>query len=291
MGAAGLTGAVAYPYGPAVPFMVKGQLPPTAYYVSADDTIVLGYQALGACPGFQVSALILTPDGQLKFEQVMPNLSVGVGFAQIPLIPPSECYVLSVTMSSTLNTRGVMFASVQVIRGFGTPNPVSRGLLCSGYPTTSENPTYPGGTQRESTYGLGWLQGLTGSVPAAGADWTYTFGSKQITRLKAIQAQLTTSAAGATRFPSLKIADGFGNFIAEIPPATSIGASIAGRVTWGEGLLSAAYSSGATAVLMMPTPTDLKLSGAAIVQVSTQGIQAADQWTAPVLYVEQWPIG
>lgn len=118
----------------------------------------------------------------------------------------------------------------------------------------------------------------SGVAPAAGADWSITVPGGQLWELISVYAQITTAVAVANRLPNLQISDGDITWLT-LPGDAATAASLTGTYVWANGISPLSAAHGITAGL----PRDLYLMPGSVVSVSTDNVQAADQWGVPVL--------
>lgn len=116
------------------------------------------------------------------------------------------------------------------------------------------------------------------AAPIAGADWTTTVPAGELWDVLSIFSSLTSAVAVANRAPRLQISDGNVVWL-DIPSAAVQAASLTYRYVYVEGATLAAVSNGQTVGI-----PDLVLLPGAIIRVTTDNIQAADQWAATYVY-------
>lgn len=118
-----------------------------------------------------------------------------------------------------------------------------------------------------------------GTAPGAGADWSVTVDAGRTWRLISVLAQLVTSSHAATREVDLTISDGTTTYFASAPAATQT-ASLTRKYCW-----AAKVSALALGVAINQGIPEFTLPAGHVIAVTTQNIDTADQWGAPVLYV------
>lgn len=119
------------------------------------------------------------------------------------------------------------------------------------------------------------------AAPAAGVDWTITVPAGRLWRVIGVLATLTTAAAVATRVVRLQATDGNATYLDLAPAATQV-ISLVRVYQWAQGLQPLAIGGNITGAL-----PDVVLQPGSILRVTTDAINAADQWSAPVVYVEE----
>lgn len=127
---------------------------------------------------------------------------------------------------------------------------------------------------------------MTGSDPAAGSQWSETVPAGKAWRLKAIYATLVTSAVVGNRLSSLSITDGT-NTILLIPDTTNVAASLTAKYLWmpyGGG----SYTPGVAVGVVNPLPEDFIVGPGYVLASTVSGMDAGDNWGAPVFTVEEF---
>jgi hypothetical protein len=137
---------------------------------------------------------------------------------------------------------------------------------------------------RPGHYALSEQRIITVGAPAAGADWSATVPTPARWRVNALQAQLTTGAAGGNRVPHLVITDGQGHSVYNFPSTANQLANSTAQYSAGATVMTAQFDN--AQVLVLPYP--LKLLQTWTIGTLTTGIQAGDQWSNIVLYVKEW---
>ncbi len=120
--------------------------------------------------------------------------------------------------------------------------------------------------------------------PAAGADWQATVPGGYRWRLKSITALLTAAVAVANRIATLWVSDGT-NPLVYLPTNLTVVASTAVRFTFMP--VEAPYNQVGPPIQCVSALPGFWLPSGYAFGVTTQGIQAADQWSGLVAYLEQ----
>jgi len=271
------------PYGPQITFETEGIAPPAAVYVSPTESIVVQMQSASVASTAFVIFRLLTPQGELKFEQYQLSGQSAPGTPIALNIPPSEGFLLSCVVISTNAQRGQCYVKIFLASGgFGAFT--ASQLLAQGYVSTYDSVSYPQSPNESSISGRGWLNGVFTAAPAAGTDIGITVPTFRRWRLIGFAASLNTSAAAGTRQPTFSIADPAGTGDAMNFPTPTVGPSFSGTVTWGAGAGQIATPN----VLQGSLPVDVLVSGGWTIGTSTFGLQAGDQWGVSTLFVEEW---
>lgn len=119
------------------------------------------------------------------------------------------------------------------------------------------------------------------ATPAAGAEWSVTLPGNQIWEVRSITATLVTSAAVATRRPSLVIDDQTTTFMRLVSGITSA-ASLTTVWSWVNGYDLETGASGSA--VTDPFPADLTLPAGHRIRSVTAAIDVADQWSSIVVW-------
>jgi len=271
------------PYGPLITFQTEGIPPPGAVYVGPTESLLIFMWSASVVSTALVVFRLLTPQGEIKFEQYQISGQSAGGIPIQLLIPPSEGFLLSCVVSGTNTQRGQCY--VKLLTAIGSPTSLQvTQLLAQGYVSTFDSMSYPESPTESSISGRGWLNGVFTAAPAAGTDIGITVPAFRRWRLIGFAASLNTSAAAGMRQPTFSIADPAGTGDAMNFPTPTVGPSFSGTVTWGAGAGQIATPN----VLQGSLPVDVLVSGGWAIGTSTFGLQAGDQWGASTLFVEEW---
>lgn len=179
--------------------------------------------------------------------------------------------------------RGQCYVGVELSRGgVSAREPVA--TLVKDYVAEGQGIAWPGSPVRASIEGPGALRTIVGTNPAAGAEVLETVPTGARWRLLAVRLVLTTDATVANRATALTLDDGANQF-ARFAPSSVNTASTAVSHTFTS--VGASFTSqGFTSPLLDPAAA-LLLAGYRI-GTQTSNIQAADDYAAPILLVEEW---
>jgi hypothetical protein len=194
---------------------------------------------------------------------------------------------LAVRTNSLVIQRGQLYAQVDVQRGDGASGTVL-GTLVAGYVRAVSGRAWPGSPLEGPDEGPGYVHAIAGNVPAAGADPVLPLPGPAVYRLIALDGVLTTNAVVAARTPLLTISvDGVTVF-----RASSSFDQPAGTVRGHTFSAGASHAPGTGVVMGLGhLPVDLRLnqsSGSVVPTLTTNGLQAGDQWAGLNLLVEEW---
>jgi hypothetical protein len=258
--------------------------PPVNAYITPDDSILVELYNRTTVFTVNVNARILLPDGRIVMN-TWPCQTTGVGAAGYPIRLP-EGFLLSLNVMPTVlpANYGSCFAVVYLCGG-GTIANQSMQILASGFISEYRPISWPPGPQERSTEGRGWLHSQLVSVPAAGADFSITVPSNLIWRVSSVIATLVTSATVATRITHLVIDDGT-NVVSDSVMRNGVTASSTQLMTWGSSFQQAAPSDNSQPGYL---EDGLVVPAGFRIRSLTTALQAADQYSAIYLLVEEWP--
>jgi len=259
-------------------------LPPAGVQVSPDDLLLV--QLRNSLAGVVV---------QVRWRLRAPNGEVLTGAFQVT--PASDRSLVSVVKAAGVGhlesvvvvvvsgtpTRGQLLASLHLI-GLPATAVNTRRYLGQRYLTSQAALMWPGGIQEAGVSGQGVLYGAVSATPAAGAGWTLTVPASARWRIRGGGAGLTTSAAAGNRTPWLQVLVG-GNSMAVYVSGGTVGPSGAGNIEYLSTYLAQANAGNQITVYYSP---DLIVPAGGVVREITLGMDAADQWTAVTLLVEEW---
>lgn len=282
--------------------------PPSTLYVQRDDVLAIHVITSAAAETIGVSARFLLPYGPIggqpdaqpggvdlkslsKVGTIVTLQSVfnATNFARGDnqfLVPLYEGYLLSLTLKcSAALERGQTFAFVVLKRAnFPAPGNDSSQALVADYVTASHTIGWPGGRYIHPSEGPGFPHSLQVANPAAGADWILNVPVQTRLTVRSFTAILTTSAAVANRNVELIVDDGANVYWRTSAPASVAATTvqqISGNTTNNPtGVITTDFS-----LLLVP---NLTLTGGQRLRVLTTNLQAADQWSAIFLGVEEW---
>lgn len=272
-------------YGPLVTFKGRRVLPPSGVYVTQDDTLELSVFSPTLSNTVNLSLRYMRPDGVVvpQFKTVT-TLSVGLTPTEL-LIPGSEGFLLSASVEAPGAPRGQVFVTLELIRGQGTADKTNGHVLIAGYPGINNSLGFPQSPIASPLDGRGWVFTLTQAAPAAGAEIVVTVPAGEQWILRALRASLTASVAVANRQPTLAIDDGAGNLSVSVTAGNSQAAGTTNTYNWFPGAPLQAVSA---TVFFLTMPPELRLPPGSLIKSVTANIQAADQWSVPVLLIERF---
>lgn len=268
---------------PAVSFLSRAVQPPSQVYVTSQDQLNCVAASSVTGEAVTVTYRLLLPNGMLQVGQFVLTVLSGRALATRSEAL-AEGFLLSVSVkAAAATTRGQTFVRLFLGNenlGVGQPS----YMLMADYVTTAMAPGYPNGRQLTPVEGPGWPHLFAGTQPAAGADWVVTVPTNSRWRILSIFAVLVTSAVAGNR--NLAIAFTVGGFAAGLNPATvSIPPSQVAQITFDSTAPLTAIVPGFWHVSI---PDGELQTGGSIIVSETFGLDVADQWHAPQLYVEEW---
>lgn len=267
-----------------ISFTLAKLQPPSDLYITRDDQIVVRAIGTVASESIHVTGRLLTLDGVVvpfAVDVVAPIASTSV----TRLISGVEGFLLSLTAIATqATTRGGAYVRVWLNRGAAALTNCQQ-LLLSDYVTNVLPTSWPSGIPQDTTSGFGLMLSLAGTSPAAGADFTGANGSLVRWRLQSLSAILTTSVAVANRNIEFALTDAGGLTVFRAGATASVPASTTAHVTCTPG---GTQVSVVGSTLMIPLPALVMMPLNYGFKTITTNLQAADQWSAIQMVVEQW---
>ena len=199
--------------------------------------------------------------------------------------PRGEGYLIDLEVFATAGTprKGDCFVIVLVVRGL-TGAVVALSKVTSGYVTDTTPLTWPSDPATMSPDGRGRIRVVTGADPAAGAEPSETVPTNARWRLLSWTATLVTAVAVANREPELVFDDG-ANVFMRAPSGQNQLASLT-RI-YSVYPFANRFTIATDPTITIPIP-DVYLMGGFRVRTITGGLQAADDWGAPQMLIEEW---
>jgi hypothetical protein len=227
----------------------------------------------------------LRADGQIDPSQYIVIAPTARTPTSIVITQP-EGFILSVVAVPIFAaTRGQTFVRATIRRGSPTAVTVFGWVLLSDYVTIRTGAGWPNGPIRNMVEGPGNLRSIQVGNPAAGADFSTTVPTNARWRFQSARATLTTGAAVANRLVNIDFDDGVNVFFQAGPQFTQVASTI---ISYDDtGLQGQAPIAGSAEVLLAAPPALYMLAGSRI-RSNTVAIQAADQWSAIEVLVEEW---
>lgn len=261
-----------------------GQHGPGAFYMTGEDALQLSGWNITSAARLRASVRFLGIDGRIQAsehdlvlttDRVIATLSRQLG----------EGWLLGLTIRvvGATSPYGATFARAQIVRGLEA-SAIVLGTVCAGYVTSAQPIAFPAGPVRSMIEGPGNIRSITGTDPAAGAEWSETVPTGARWRLLSLFAQLVTDGTAGNRFPRLVVDDGTTTYFASDPPAAQTATQTIQYVT-GSGIQRTAIGS---LIPFWALPTDLVMMAGHRVRAVTAGIVAGDNWGAPQLLVQEW---
>jgi hypothetical protein len=236
----------ANPYGPQITFATENILPPGALYLGPNDAIFVNAVSPSVACSLTVWYQLLRPDGTLVSATDVAIVPLGAN-NNVLVIPPSEGFLLSFVIQSSIVSRGQCFVRVFLVPGGqgGLVGSIPRVFL-QGYASSIDLLNYPGSISESSLSGRGWLRNIVVNGPSQ-PTLTTTVPTNVHWLIRAISMSITTSIAAANRILAANILDP-SNLVtfAQVAPAT-VPASQTVVFTCGSGATSASQTGLLTA--------------------------------------------
>lgn len=271
------------PYGPTVTFRTEDVLPPSAYYVTADDQIVIA--SITDMPGIDmfITLRFLTPGGDVKISAYHFPVTVVGSFANAGVISGVEGYIIGATVAALYPGLGRCYGQLKVVTGSVPAGSPATAILLQGYTSESAFMCYPPVLIQPMYTGPGFFSTITQS-PAVGANFSFTVPNAARWRVESVEADYVTDATAGTRLPVLALRDVSNNRIADIPAVAPVNPGSHIAISWARGFPFASAGAYTTA----PLPQDLTLTaGSQILGLLAAG-GPADQWQNVSVTKEEW---
>jgi hypothetical protein len=261
--------------------------PPTVFYVTLDDVLELDFWSVDAAVTVQLSVRMMGRDGQVipRFE-TNTKQTTGTTPQQITL-KNVEGYLLSASVITPSALRGSVFVSLKIRRGLGSGDSTAGEILLQGYPGSTGGISYPRSPIASPLDGRGLMRSIALANPAAGIEFSQAVPAGVNWILRSVKGVLTASGAAANRVARLKIADGAANVLILSSADLAEVATLAFTYNWFNG----AVASLAGPTVQAGIPGDLRLLPTWTIGSVTTAIDAADQWSAVTMCVEEFIAG
>jgi len=272
------------PYGPLVSFQTQNIFPPGAVYVGPDDSITINFFCPLVAVTLHVSYRLLSPQGEIvsnKDDMVINPTGSGFSFF---VIPPSEGFLLSISVGADSVSRGQCFVQAFLQRGVSVANPTLAALLFQGYASNNNRVGFPQSVPEGTLSGRGFSHVVTLTNPLAGQPFTTTVPAGVSWRVKSFFYQLLASAAVVTRTAvfNFTFSGASSNMIVEIPAALTAG------LTWVICFIENIQPIFSSNHAVGPLPNDLLFPSGAILLFTVHSIDVADQLQNGSLIVEEF---
>jgi hypothetical protein len=236
--------------------------------------VVIHVHGRCAVPGFDAVPFDLTHTPNTDRTVKTEDFFVGPGFVTN----------LTVFASGAAPQLNQTYVIIQLVRSAGA-TAFLMGSLVAGPVTTTQPLGWPGSPLVSSLEGPGAVRLIIGTNPAPGVEIAEAVPSGARWRLIHFIAQLSTSAAVASRVPYLSLFVS-GTRFSFYPPAASVPQTFVQYVQW-----ATAYTTwvvGGVTAQAASMPAGLLLPAGSQVQTFTELLQAGDDWGTPELLVEEW---
>ena len=269
---------------PQVGFNLK-DIPPTQnLYVQKNDVITFWFISNLAALGCQIKYRILQPDGNITEGTLNVTAGTSVGSLSLGAFEGWIISLAAITIGGF--TIGQWFYLQATLNR--SPVPGFSGQLYAtiweGYVPNNVSEGWPGTPAQRIGDGAGRLRIIVGTTPAAGAEIVETVPGSRRWNLLGWSAVLTTSAAVANRIPTFFLDDGSTQF-ASTQGSTNQAASLVIRYNFCQNVPSQALLAGS---VLQSIDLPFPLRTGCRIQSATTNLQAADQWTGPRYWVQEW---
>lgn len=270
---------------PKIGFTLNDVPPDQPIYLQDNDFV--GFQSLtnSTLNSFVFRYRFLNTQGQIKEGTVNFNTTSFLNAFQVFL---GEGWLISFGLDAGSGTPNGTWLYVQTFIGRGN-SPFAGGnvlgMIWEGYVTQVASSGWPGSALQRPYDGGGMLRAITGTLPAAGSDIHEVVPTNRRWKLLGLRANLTTSATVANRFARFTLSDGGGIIYFGAGSSFAHVASTAINYAIFPG---SQFFNDTNGTITVPFPNEQFLKPASIISTATIGIQAGDQWTAPLYLVQEW---
>jgi len=258
--------------------------PPSPLYVTINDTVVVSIWNSVVGLQVEVTSRLLLADGQIQ-QNVNILTPTSDRAVREFLLPLAEGVLLNIASASVTPVvrRGACFVSIGLTRELRT-GAYRWAELISQYITAGLDVGWPAGVLHDQVEGAGLLRTIAGTNPAAGVEISETVPTNARWKLRGMQFALVTAVAVAARRVIIVVDDG----------ATVVGAFIAVVDQTASQTITYTLCPGgvdqqlALANISIAASAEVLMFQGWRVRTSTQLLQAADDYGAPQLLVEEW---
>jgi hypothetical protein len=265
-------------------FAKRNVQPPAMQYIGPEDLLLVQSMNSHATTRVEVRGRLLLPDNTVQPIRYVhtPNRDRS---SRADAIPVGGGYLLSLmAVPDAVDVRrGQCFVTLGLTSGAATSNPATH-VLAQDYLSSSEAMGWPGSPVHGSAEGVGNLRVIVGTQPAVGQEIDETVPTNARWRAIAMTAELVTSAAVGNRIVTLRavtpggVAAGWVSIYSH--PAATLGDYVFGNTQ--------SRQANAFGAVLVEIPPYIPLLQGWELETFTSGLQAGDQWSAPVLWVEEW---
>ena len=190
---------------------------------------------------------------------------------------------LEVRTTNTPVRRGELFARVTLRVGGKDVELLSSGYLSDGVSLRSPNGKLEGFTE-----GPGLIRTFIGTNPAVATQISETVPTNARWKLKAIAANFVADANAADRFPNLTLTDAVPLEMWSSKIGFAITANLSVRVQWIAGHPTTDTALTPTLPIETGIPMDIILRAGSTITIPVVSIQAGDDFSAPLVSIEEW---
>lgn len=263
---------------------------PGQFLFTGEDNLQI--DTIGSVAGLviTVAGVMLTSKLELRpfSRSVVPTSDRTLGSTRIS-VDSGWLQHVRVIVTTGAPLYGQTWVGLRIARGT-TANALVTGTITTGYVTANTDLFWPGQQPVNPLDGEGAPRRIAVISPAAGADWAFTVPTGARWELVAVLETFAAAIAVANRLARLIITDGTNNIVFVPAPAaiTASQTALQSYQAGGGGPMTADNTVPGSIVYEAPLPNDVFLIGGWQVTSSTNGIQAADQYSAISLYVREW---
>ena len=271
--------------GPQILFTEAGVKPPSMLYIDRDDRLyVRSWNSITTGMTIVIRGDLLHPDGRIRpFEFRHTPLTSGLPSLEVFTLAEGFLIGLSVRGEGAAVPRGATLVDVGVLRGRAVAGQEQK-VLIGGYVEFNRPLSYPPTYYEPSGSGTGAQTPLGTADPPAGSEISHTIPVNEQWRMTTFRAALVTDATVANRFPRLRIfRSGTEVWRSRTHDAQTASQAVVYNFVLG-GFFEATVQNGEHSNVL----PDGRLQGNDTIQTTTVGLQAGDNWTLGVAWLEVW---
>jgi len=253
-------------------------------YLTGEDNLRL--TTIGALAGAVVAieGRLIQPDGKvIAFAERHVPSSVYASVATVHGLGEGLLTHVQVRLSTGTGTAGHVFGVLEIVRGLtGAVQPLA--TLLQGYISTTPRLAWPGSLISSSLGPTGRPRTISGTDPAAGVEISETVPAGARWRIGAINIGFQADGTVISRTPLLTIDDGATIFW-QGASGVAVTAGVLAIYRFGVGAQGAVI---AATHYNLALPSNLILAPGSRIRTVTANLQAGDNYTAPVLHLEEF---
>jgi len=272
------------PEAPTSPYQRPTLVGTEGLYLTGDDHLLITTLNANASAALTIGGRVLDERGRIvPFEQrIVPNTDRTAATALVRL-PCGWLQNFTIRASSGSPIYGQTFVRADLVRGDNTGQ-TPLATLAQGLVTAHQRLGWPGTPLAATLERPGVLRSITGSDPAANAEWSETVPTGARWRLLSVLAIMVADANVANRNFRIIIDDGTNNLIRIGSNYNQTAGNTVGYTIGAFGFIGSLNFD----PMPVPLPPNIVLLAGWRIRSETSARQVGDNWAAPQLLVEEW---